>query len=286
MTVIVPALMPLSSERLSLRRRKLLIGEYNQAILMTSGNFSSIKRNAQMIGGNMANIETYERFIAAWKQVKPIFEPEQPQEFIDAFTRFASDFETIKNAAEQEARLYAPDFNVFHLLGVNHLELKHSAFLAHLLNPRAEHGQGVLFLKSFLDYCCGKYPDFPNCSVGRGRWIVTQEKNIGYGRIDIAIENPYLGYLVVIEVKVNALEGPTQLQRYGHWLKQNEGEYPYSALIFLSTSGYQGHSAGGYPHYCLSFQKDIFLWLYQLDERIEAVGVREVIRQYCYAIQS
>ncbi|MDX9954532.1 MAG: PD-(D/E)XK nuclease family protein, partial [Anaerolineae bacterium] len=44
-------------------------------------------------------------------------------------------------------------FNTFALLNVGTDEVRHSAFLAWLLDPSAGHGQGDLFLKALLAKC-------------------------------------------------------------------------------------------------------------------------------------
>ena len=41
-------------------------------------------------------------------------------------------------------------FNVFDALGITHVEIRHSNFLAFILDPAESHGQGPLFLKAIL----------------------------------------------------------------------------------------------------------------------------------------
>ena len=42
-------------------------------------------------------------------------------------------------------------YNVFNVLGVDNMELSHSAFLAALLDPDGSHGMQDVFLKAFID---------------------------------------------------------------------------------------------------------------------------------------
>ncbi len=45
------------------------------------------------------------------------------------------------------------EVNIFEILGIVENEVKHSAFVAWMLNPRASHGQGSLFLQQFVKAC-------------------------------------------------------------------------------------------------------------------------------------
>ena len=48
-------------------------------------------------------------------------------------------------------RINGSKFNIFQILNVAEDELKHSLFIAELLNPKGRHGLGALFLKFFLE---------------------------------------------------------------------------------------------------------------------------------------
>ena len=83
-------------------------------------------------------------------------------------------------------------------------ETLHSYMLADLLNPNSDHGQGKLFLNSFLRKLEIFEPE-------TGQWIITAEK----GRIDILLkrENPHS--VIIIENKSNnAVDQDHQLYRY------------------------------------------------------------------------
>lgn len=87
-------------------------------------------------------------------------------------------------------------------------ETMHSFLLANLIDPNAEHGQGNLFLKSFLKLL--KIEVFEN-----DNWIVTAET----GRIDILLRRQYPHTVVVIENKSNyAIDQEHQLYRY--WFQE------------------------------------------------------------------
>lgn len=129
---------------------------------------------------------------------------------------------TIKATALEQTRLEAPVFNIFNLLGVKNKENKtHSAFLAHLLDPEQSHGQQYLLLKAFLNYCYQKFQDdqIPHTNLEDTEWIIRREYHTPFGRLDIMLRCPELGYLCVIENKIYAEERPRQIQRYASWLE-------------------------------------------------------------------
>ncbi len=112
------------------------------------------------------------------------------------------------SAEYDKKKIEGEEFNVFHLIndiyGIG--ETKHSRFLAFLLNPRGEHGQGKLFLNLFLNEL--KIDFDPEHS----EWIVTAEKD----NADILIQSNYPTKIsVVIENKSNdAVDQRNQLYRY------------------------------------------------------------------------
>ncbi len=98
------------------------------------------------------------------------------------------------------------EFNIFDLMGWPNENL-HSRLLAFLLNPYESHGQGNLFLKSFLRKLDVEEPNSHN-------WAVTAEK----GRIDILLVRQHPHSVIIIENKSNgAVDQPSQLYRYWYY---------------------------------------------------------------------
>ena len=88
-------------------------------------------------------------------------------------------------AAKEEARLRGEAFNVFRVCGVNHYENTHSAILAEWLNPNGSHGQGDVFLSSFLERVAGDFAnEFNSCKASVATEFSTKE-----GRLDILIQD-------------------------------------------------------------------------------------------------
>jgi hypothetical protein len=187
---------------------------------------------------------------------------------------------------QAEELFQAPRFNIFRLLGVAHLEDQtHSPFLADLLNPRGTHGQGHLFLTTFLQYCAQKWPRRPfqlsEEEIQTGSWHIQREVGISLasgqgGFMDIVLLNSNLRCVIVIENKIYAGEQWEQLQRYRQWL---EVTYPNcdQALIFLTPRGRKAESGRALS---LSYRKDIVTWLEAVLPHVQASNIQTIIKQY------
>lgn len=107
-------------------------------------------------------------------------------------------------------------FNLFDALGIGRHEIRHSHFLAFLLNPRASHGMGELFLKRFLQRALarGSVPatvtpiEIDLCSLS------TAEVLREWQGIDVLVRDQANRLAVVIENKIDSTEHSDQLQRY------------------------------------------------------------------------
>lgn len=205
-------------------------------------------------------------------------------QFQSAFIPLSDNIQFIQHEASQDARINATGFNVYKVLGLSRAETRtHSALLAHLLHPLENHGQGHLFLQSFLRHCYQTYSDFPlpSGSIHDGRWEVISEMIVPrYGRLDIIIRSPDLNYLCVIENKVDAFEQSQQLERYAKWLKGQRKFYPDQALIYLTTSGYAAVTAKEFEYFRMSYHQDIAEWLSSTLEQVQAQVVKVTLQQY------
>jgi hypothetical protein len=230
----------------------------------------------------MVEIDKLQAYLNLWKTFSGSSVGDQFASFQNGFLRLKEDYKDYKEKREIVSLKVAPEYNIFKLLGVNRDEVKNTAFLANLLNPDGSHGQGLLFLKSFLEYGIENKPDLPALpsDFNQGRWFVTTEKDIGVGRFDIFITNWDLRYMYVIENKIDASEQNRQLERYGEWMEKYKMECPMQALIFLTISGHEAVSSRGHKIPCFSYHDDIKAWLESIIPSIQAPAVREVVIQY------
>ena len=149
-------------------------------------------------------------------------------EAIAALERFIVDNDDL---AELEAEV--AQFNVFDALRMVNNEIRHSNFLAWLLDPSESHGQGAVFLRAVLMDLLRSAPvaDRPMSPVDldgvdmRGVVIRREWKNID---LLIAAEEPR--FVVAIENKIGAGEHSNQLQRYGEIVGR---EFPDADSLFV-----------------------------------------------------
>ena len=119
---------------------------------------------------------------------------------------------------QRESHFYNP------LAAISIRETDHSRILGSLLDPQGDHGQGRLFLDSFLRRIGMKESD-------QDSWRVTIEG----GRVDLVIQsvNPERPSVVIVENKVNdAVDQSNQLYRYWH----QEIHLPYPGLDYSSPA--------------------------------------------------
>lgn len=187
-------------------------------------------------------------------------------------------------------------YNVFNVLGVDNMELSHSAFLAALLDPDGSHGMQDAFLKAFIDTIAhgGTKPELDTAHAK-----VYTEYNIGNitettgGRIDILITDHSdtgsgkdSGHAIIIENKIWAADQPNQLVRYHNFA-------PEAALLYLTLNGDEPSeqsrdtlNAQDGDYRCISYRSDIIGWLHKCAQlAFDKPRVRETINQYINLLQ-
>lgn len=191
-------------------------------------------------------------------------------------------------------------YNVFNVLGVDNMELSHSAFLAALLNPHGSHGMQDAFLKAFIDTIAhsGTKPELDTAHAK-----VYTEYNIGNitettgGRIDILIADRSdtgsgkgNGHAIIIENKIWAADQPNQLVRYHNFAHEMYAKY---MLLYLTRNGDEPSdqsrgdlNAQDRGYQCISYRSDIIDWLHKCAQlAFDKPRVRETILQYINLLQ-
>jgi hypothetical protein len=105
---------------------------------------------------------------------------------------------------------------IFKALKITRVEIRHSRFLAYLLNPQDAHGLGDVFLKKFFQLAFAKDPTLaPWSRENIERWDLSTVRVLPEElHVDVLILVKDLGLAVLIENKVDAKEHSRQLQRY------------------------------------------------------------------------
>lgn len=178
-------------------------------------------------------------------------------------------------------------FNVFSALDICSDEVRlHSRLLATLLNPKANHGLGNKFLKSFLialelpeDYITHCKEQIVERPVGE----VTETTG---GRIDIILEDR--GHAVIIENKIYAGDQPNQLLRYHNYGVKTFGENNFK-LVYLTLYGNKpsSDSLGGedFEFVKLSYAQDVLKLLKKLMKSKPQKPVHRTIKDYITIIK-
>lgn len=142
------------------------------------------------------------------------------------------------------------DFNLFDAVGIQRQEIRHSRFLAYLLDPRNPHGLGSEFLRAVLAQAVANNRP-PHVSALRVETADLDLSTVYCERdhFDVSVEIPSLKLLFVIENKIDALESQDQLNKYRDLALDKYKDFSFLG-VFLTVTGYQGDdttwSAMGY----------------------------------------
>ena len=131
-------------------------------------------------------------------------------------------------------------FNIFDALSIKNQEVRHSDFLAYLLNPNQNHGLNDLFIKRFLQESLTLAgTDLPITPIKLELWDLDEiDVFREWHDIDILLLDASHEFAVIIENKVLSGEHSDQLKRYTQIVTQH---YPgYSMIkLFLTPEGDQ-----------------------------------------------
>lgn len=150
---------------------------------------------------------------------------------LDAIRKFERDFKLGRR------------FNLFEALNITKQEIRHSRFLAYLLDPHEAHGIGDRFLRGLLMAAAEGHPQLPVTRLELSiRDLSDATVQCERDHFDITVQLPSLGLLFVIENKVDASESNNQLTKYRESAKARYPEYKFMGS-FLTPDGYAGDDA-------------------------------------------
>ncbi|WP_208099195.1 PD-(D/E)XK nuclease family protein [Nostoc sp. 106C] len=134
-------------------------------------------------------------------------------------------------------------FNIFEAIGVVRQEIRHSNFLAFLLNPSQNHRLDDIFLKQFLKRVLLdtnkptniNYPPISSVDIDIAD-LTDAEVKREWQNIDIFIHSPCNKLVCAIENKVDSGEHSDQLERYRTIIDNQYSNYR-KILIYLTPEG-------------------------------------------------
>lgn len=207
---------------------------------------------------------------------------------------------TINDKYEIIAQKTGNNFNIFDVLNIKSDEVKHSKFLAEILNSKGLHNQGNLFFLLFLDCLNKKYKEHFSSSHSKSLIslkqtdnIVLVEESVGEidlenatgGRLDIVIKGKK-GDIIVIENKIYANDQKDQLKRY-------HNKYPTSILLYLTLNEKEPSDLSksdlkkDVDYFCISYKEFITNWIELCIQKvINKPFIRENLSQYLQIIKS
>ncbi len=150
------------------------------------------------------------------------------QDALKALEQFVVDNEELMELEQRIGR-----FNIFDALGVARVEIRHSNFLAWLLDPGESHGQGALFLRAVLMDLLRQAPvkDRPFSPVQLdGRDMRNVEVRREWRNIDLLITCQDPRFVVAVENKIDSGEHGKQLCRYKKTVIE---EFPDTGRLFV-----------------------------------------------------
>lgn len=119
-------------------------------------------------------------------------------------------------------------FNIFRVLKLENYEIRHSNFLAWLLDPNETHKMGGIFFQDFIKLVNQK-TNKNLCYKNSDEIIVKREADY----IDILILNKAQKYLVLIENKIQSKQHSDQLEKYYNVIKEKFDDKWKCIYIYL-----------------------------------------------------
>jgi hypothetical protein len=213
------------------------------------------------------------------------------EEFRRRFDNLRPGFLNVRQAYLEVLKREAPAYNIFYLFDLKDDENIHSDFISGLLDPHGSHGQGSLFLETFLNLIRDKGAALPE---KLGHITVRREKPSEdakgrKGRIDISIEIPGAeSFCLVVENKIWSGAHGLQLERYYEDVKKR---YRKVILVYLTPYGRPPEAEAMTPAlrvklrreevlFALSYIGDVVEWLTAALKEVEAEHLRGTLRMY------
>lgn len=121
------------------------------------------------------------------------------------------------------------NFNIFEVLNISHLEIKHSDVLAYLFNNKESHNLKDTFLKEFI-YEVEAATNIDLNLILDDSYTVKREYAIPNGYVDLVLMSYKQRTIIIIENKIQSKERENQLKKYKEHFKDKGASYK---LVFI-----------------------------------------------------
>ncbi|WP_420265302.1 PD-(D/E)XK nuclease family protein [Candidatus Magnetominusculus dajiuhuensis] len=222
-----------------------------------------------------------------------VSDEQQKADLLAAYEEMKPKIQAYRKEETKHLREYAPQWNVFKVLGVENREIEfHTPFLYGLLNPYGTHGQGRLFLDGFLTNIGEKVVGFSKDDISNPNWYVERDTE----QIDLRICNDWLKKGFYIENKVQTVARIGQMSKYVRlWQERYESFSKDGGILYLTVRGDDPSdvgfdSEGQFTRSeieqkigkigLLSYKRDIKSWLEGIVDRVKPQKLKQSIIQY------
>jgi len=155
----------------------------------------------------------------------------------------------VNNAELEQLESLLNQFNIFEAVGMVRQEIRHSRFLAFLLNPNGSHHLRDVFLKTFLKRL---FLEADNATVSPIEvdvaTLTDTEVRREWKNIDILLVSPGSKIVCAIENKVDSSEHSDQLQRYRQIVQKEFSDYR-QIFVFLTPQGILPYGEADQAHW-------------------------------------
>ena len=246
----------------------------------------------------MSETERISSFLDRYRRFSEETADERVDEFKQNFQALLGHYNTFRSKFAECNKKEAFDYNIFKIIDVSTSEKTHTLFLKDLLQPDGTHGQGGLFLRSFIDRFISEEKREHFKLEKESGYIVGKEYHTGWGRLDLYVHSndPQKRFGIVIENKIYASDQEDQLKRYHEFLSKRYKD-EQMALFYLTV---QGKDASDYTIKQelenelkgkdvlrdISYKNDIKTWLEECMKDVEAFKVKYLLKAYIEVIIS
>jgi hypothetical protein len=155
----------------------------------------------------------------------------------------------LKLVGIDKLKSYKKKINVLSILGSQRDENTYSDMIAALLKADKD------FIYKLLDKLEIKYPsELKNCDFEVSREHTTNKNE----RIDLVVKFKGCNYIIGIENKIDADEGPEQIERYQEFFEHSFKNYD-GLFLFLTPDGRKSTTCKESPFICFSFSYKLLL---------------------------
>lgn len=179
----------------------------------------------KLVNGYVSNLRRFRAFITESDTAAP------EKDDATALKEFLLDIECLDPLSEWTSK-----FNLFDILKISRVEIRHSNMLSWLLNPNENHGLGDSILRGFIQYVVTSFSDdgdiFKTLLMDCHDFSIQRE----WHSIDVLAVSANEKFALCIENKIDSGEHDDQLNRYRRIVEETYPGYR-KMYIYLSPEG-------------------------------------------------